>query len=80
MPKYSHIIFRGIQLTMKEASRMSGLSVRLISNRLSDGWEVERIMTTPKVKYFGWHRDHQVEYSLARQLKESFMGESECTY
>ena len=77
MPKFRFLVYKGEELTLKEASRISGLSVRLISNRLSDGWEVDKIMTTPKVKYVSWQRDHQVEYKLARQLDESFIGDPE---
>jgi hypothetical protein len=77
MPKFRYLIYKGQELTMKEASKLSGISVRLISNRLSDGWEVEKILTTPKQAYVGWKHDVPVGYSIARQLRESFIGDPE---
>lgn len=79
MPKYAPIEYNGETMSRRQAAYRFGLSNRLLTNRLNDGWSIEKALTTPKKAYVGWKHDVQ-DRKLNQQLAQSCIGESECAF
>jgi hypothetical protein len=41
--------YQGQMYTKRELAKMAGLKLGTLASRLSDGWTLERIMSTPRI-------------------------------